>query len=560
MNKFYKIAMVIIAVLMLSCTAKEEQNSSIVKENYEVVVPLSKGLATALEYVKIESKVLPILREKQENTVLEWTFQVRNTETPLFLKSLVFSLKGSENVADFAHFTLSYKNEKANAVFGEKQHIFNDNLLTFTDKIKLAKGKNTFRLMCQLAPNANIHNHLVIKPIEMTIGKKNYKLKVGALQRKLGIALLKHGQNNVDTYRIPGLVTTQNGTLVGVYDMRYNSSKDLQGNIDVGMSRSTDGGQTWETSKVIIDMGKFGNKPEKLNGVGDPSILYDGKNNTLWVSALWLHGFSEKDASWYVSKEGMSPDETGQIVLVKSTDDGKTWSKPQNITQQIKNPKWQLVLQGPGKGITLGDSILVFPAQFKEAIAQKAIDGGKYTPFSTIMYSKDGGNTWKIGTGAKSNTTEAQLIALNDGSLLLNMRDDRNRNQKGSSNGRAIATTKDLGATWTTHPTSNSALIEPNCMASIIKEEFMVSGNPKKLVIFSNPNSKEGRKNISIKVSFDDAQTWHSENTTLIDAGYGRGYSCLTKIDAQHVGILYEGSGADLVFQVFHIRELLGNE
>ncbi len=174
------------------------------------------------------------------------------------------------------------------------------------------------------------------------------------------------------------------------------------------------------------------------------------------------------------------------------------------------------------------------------------------------MYSKDAGETWQIGTGAKSNTTEAQVIALNDGSLMLNMRDDRNRNPKVASNGRAVAITKDLGATWTMHPTSNKSLIEPNCMASLIKEEFMVNGELKTLVLFSNPNSENKRNNISIKVSLEDAQTWNPENTTLIDAGLGRGYSCLTKVDNQHVGILYEGSGADLVFQVFHIDELLG--
>ncbi len=348
---YYRFMLAIMAVWLVACTPTEVRNNNIETNNYEANMPLSDGLATALEYVKIESKVLPILREKEQNIVLELTFQVQNTETPLFLRKLIFNLQGTENLADFAQFTLSYKNDTTEVLFGKKQTQFNDNLLTFTDKIKLKKGKNAFRLFCQLAPNANIHNHLVIKPLEMTIGGKNYKFNVGAFQRKLGIALLKHGQNAVNTYRIPGLTTTKNGTLVGVYDMRYDSSKDLQGNIDVGMSRSTDGGQTWEKAKAIIDMGKFGNKPEKLNGVGDPSILYDAKNNTLWVAALWLHGFSEKDASWFISKEGMTPKETGQLVLAKSTDDGKTWSKARNITSQIKNPEWQLLLQGPGKGI-----------------------------------------------------------------------------------------------------------------------------------------------------------------------------------------------------------------
>lgn len=47
------------------------------------------------------------------------------------------------------------------------------------------------------------------------------------------------GQDNTNTYRIPGLITTSKGTLIAVYDNRYNNSKDLQEDIDIGMSRST---------------------------------------------------------------------------------------------------------------------------------------------------------------------------------------------------------------------------------------------------------------------------------------------------------------------------------
>ena len=79
------------------------------------------------------------------------------------------------------------------------------------------------------------------------------------------------GQDNCDTYRIPGMVTTGEGTLIAVYDNRYNNSKDLQEDINVGMSRSTDGGQTWEPMKVIMDMGEWGGNPERLNGIGDPA-------------------------------------------------------------------------------------------------------------------------------------------------------------------------------------------------------------------------------------------------------------------------------------------------
>ncbi|HRX95140.1 MAG TPA: BNR-repeat neuraminidase N-terminal domain-containing protein, partial [Chitinophagaceae bacterium] len=85
-----------------------------------------------------------------------------------------------------------------------------------------------------------------------------------------GIAVRKGGDDNVNTYRIPGILQTDRGTLLSVYDIRYNSSADLPGNIDVGLSRSTDSGKTWESMKVIMDMGP----PHDQNGIGDPTILF----------------------------------------------------------------------------------------------------------------------------------------------------------------------------------------------------------------------------------------------------------------------------------------------
>ncbi len=365
------------------------------------------------------------------------------------------------------------------------------------------------------------------------------------------------GQDNCDTYRIPGMVTTNEGTLIAVYDNRYNNSKDLQEDIDVGMSRSTDGGQTWEPMRVIMDMGEWGGNPDRLNGIGDPAVLYDHTTGTIWVAALWISGLSETDMLWWASKPGMKPTETGQFVLVKSTDDGLTWSEPINITEQIKAPAWQLLFQGPGRGITLDDGTLVFPAQFKADIGEKALDGGQYTAHSTIVYSKDGGKTWQIGTGAKPNTTEAQVVQLADGSLMLNMRDDLNRRVKDETNGRAVAVTSDLGKTWTIHPSSNSALPEPNCMASLIAADMELNGQNQQVLFFSNPNDKEARINMTIKASLDQGHTWPEEHQVLLNENQGFGYSCMTMVDENTVGILYEGA-KELYFQKVPVKELLG--
>jgi sialidase-1 len=366
------------------------------------------------------------------------------------------------------------------------------------------------------------------------------------------------GQDNCDTYRIPGMVTTNEGTLIAVYDNRYNNSKDLQEDIDVGMSRSTDGGQTWEPMRVIMDMGEWGGNPERLNGIGDPAVLYDHTTGTIWVAALWISGFSETDMLWWASKPGMKPTETGQFVLIKSTDDGLTWSEPINITEQIKDPAWQLFFQGPGAGITLDDGTLVFPAQFKADIGEKALDGGQFTAHSTIVYSKDGGETWNVGTGAKPNTTEAQVVQLADGSLMLNMRDDLNRRVKDETNGRAVAVTSDLGKTWTIHPSSNSALPEPNCMASLIAADVEMNGQKQQVLFFSNPNDKGARINMTIKASLDQGHTWPEANQVLLNETQGFGYSCMTIVDENTVGILYEGV-KELYFQKVPVKEFLGD-
>jgi len=62
----------------------------------------------------------------------------------------------------------------------------------------------------------------------------------------MGIGVRHAGDDGSASYRIPGLVTSKKGSLLGVYDVRYNSSVDLQEYVDVGLSRSTDKGQTWE--------------------------------------------------------------------------------------------------------------------------------------------------------------------------------------------------------------------------------------------------------------------------------------------------------------------------
>lgn len=408
------------------------------------------------------------------------------------------------------------------------------NKMTISCNTNLISGENFFWLSCKVAANADMRNTITIQCDNVQIdnfGTISPKNATALSTKYIGYALRLKNQDNIHTARIPGIATTNSGTLIAVYDNRYEHDRDLPANVDVGMSRSTDGGLTWQPMKVIMDMGVGAN-----DGIGDPSVLVDKQTGTIWVAALWSHG----NRGWNGSGAGMTPDETGQFVLVKSEDDGVTWSQPMNITPSVKNPSWRLFFQGPGMGISMRDGALVFPAQYRDSTGM---------PFSTLIYSKNHGQTWQTGTGAKSNTTEAQVVELNDGSIMLNMRDNR-----GGS--RSVATTKDFGKTWTEHPTSRSALTEPICMASILRVASTKNGDAKDILAFSNPNDAKERKNITIKLSLDEGNTWLEKNQLLIDERVCYGYSCMTMIDKNTIGLIYEGS-RDLYFVRVPLKDVL---
>jgi sialidase-1 len=397
----------------------------------------------------------------------------------------------------------------------------------------IAPGKHYLWLSIELNENVSIKEKLQLE-LQYLITKAGIKYKFDRNKNTfyLGSTVRKHGDDQVNTYRIPGIATTNSGALISVYDIRYLNSRDLPGHVDVGMSKSVDGGKTWEAMKIIMDMGE----PHENNGVGDPAVLFDPATNTIFVVALWSKG----NRSIAGSKPGLLPDETGQLVLVKSNDDGLTWSKPVSITEQVKKPKWNLFFNGPGTGSVMADGTLVFAAQYWDE---------NKLPHGTIIYSKDHGQTWKAGVGAKDNTTESAVVETEPGKLMLNMRDNAGRY-------RSVATTTDFGQTWTTHKTSGNTLADPVCMGSLIKVKVRVKGQLKEVLFFSNVNSSKDRKDLTVKASLDLGETWLAANQLLVDERPSFGYSALTLIDENTLGLIYEGV-RDLFFVRIPVSDVI---
>ena len=522
----------------------------------------------ASDTVFIHETQIPVLIERQDNVLFYIRLDAKESK---MLDEVVLDFNKSTNLADVQAIKLYYggtealqdqnKNRfapveyisshrpgatlAANPSYSIKcAEVGPSEKVVLRGNYNLFPGVNFFWISLQMKTDASLHTKIVsdLRAVKVD-GKELYCKFISpkAITHRMAVGVRHAGNDGSASFRIPGLVTTNKGTLLGVYDVRYNSSVDLQEYVDVGLSRSTDGGKSWEKMRLPLSFGEYGGLPKAQNGVGDPSILVDTQTNTVWVVAAWTHGMGNQRA-WWSSHPGMDINHTAQLVLAKSTDDGKTWSKPINITEQVKDPSWYFLLQGPGRGITMSDGTLVFPTQF--------IDSTR-VPNAGIMYSKDRGKTWKMHNMARTNTTEAQVAEVEPGVLMLNMRDNR-----GGS--RAIAITKDLGKTWTEHPSSRKALQEPVCMASLIHVDAKDNVLNKDLLLFSNPDTTKGRNHITIKASLDKGLTWLPEHQIMLDEAEGWGYSCLTMIDKETIGILYESSVAHMTFQAVKLTDLLG--
>ncbi len=539
--------------------------------NYFMLCLLVAAFMSCAKYTEqvtlsTEQPVLPVLTQKDNNPILKLTLIKDSLVANYTLKELVFSFSGTTDLNDIERVCLFASNERG-GITADKP--LTDPLpasenVTFNESILVSADTCSFWLSVKLKEKVDLSHRISVS----CIGVKSSlgKLRVDETPSKplrVGVAVRQQGQDGVHTSRIPGLATSKKGTLLAIYDARYESARDLQGDIDIALNRSTDGGQTWQPMQIVLDQKEWGGLPEKYNGVSDACILVDENSDDIYVAGLWMHGVLDRETGKWVkgltkdstrwihqwqakgSQPGFDVKETSQFLITKSSDDGLTWSEPMNITKSKKR-EWWLFAPAPGHGITLKDGTLVFPTQGRDK-------EGK--PFSNITWSKDSGKSWTTSEPAYHNTTECMVAELSDGSVMLNMRDNRNRGNA-ENNGRRICTTSDLGKTWTEHPTSRKALIEPTCMASIHRHDYTENGEKKRVLLFVNPSSISKRDHITLKVSYDDGNTWPEDRWILLDEYSGRGYSCITSVNDSTIGILYESSQADLVFQQVKLEEI----
>lgn len=348
--------------------------------------------------------------------------------------------------------------------------------------------------------------------------------------------LFTAGRGRYHTYRIPSLIRAGQ-TLLAFCEGRKGGRADT-GDIDLLLRRSTDGGRTWGAPQVVWDDGP--------HTCGNPCPVVDTRTGAIWLLLTWNLG--EDHEAQIV--DGTSQD-TRRVFCCCSRDQGRTWSRPEEITARVKNPDWTWYATGPGAGIQLEKA----PYRGRLLIPCDHIEAGTNHYYSHVIYSNDGGATWKLGGRTpRPGVNECEVVELADGHLLLNM-----RNYDPACRARQVAFSADGGQSWTDQDFA-ADLIEPICQASIRRLRWPQGDQPGAL-LFSNPASPKERADLTLRLSRDESRTW--PHHYLLHRGPAA-YSCLCALDRGRAACLYEAGQQhpyeQLVFATFDPARLWNKE
>ncbi|WP_238012901.1 sialidase family protein [Dactylosporangium sp. AC04546] len=314
-------------------------------------------------------------------------------------------------------------------------------------------------------------------------------------------------------FRIPAVVRTVSGTLLAFAEGRVADCGD-DGDIDLVVRRSTDGGRTWGPVQVVAE----GNG----DTIGNPAPVVDRTTGRVVVVG---------------TRNGPAPCPNGcdrDPYVLSSDDDGVTWTAPRELGD-AKRPEWNFwYATGPMHGIQLERGPhagrLVVGANFE------SYAGGEspHVYGTHLLYSDDAGQTWHIGaeTSRADGTIIAQEVTVverTDGSIYALAR------ERGTDEGhRAFAVSRDGGETFAAPFRALPALEMPDVEASMLRYDGS-------RILLSAPLHPVAREVMAVRSSFDEGGSWRQPK--VFNWGPS-GYSDLVRLEGDEAGLLYENGVA----------------
>ena len=342
--------------------------------------------------------------------------------------------------------------------------------------------------------------------------------------------------NPYKSIRIPCIISPDGKYLVAVAEGRYVATD--QGKNDLIVSISKNGGKTWSAPVVAA----------KANGstFNNPYLIYDRetKGYVLFFQS-YPPGVRERGD---IPAGHKDPKTLRNFVCFSKN--GKSWSKPKDVTASTKHEDCTITCSGPNPGVQLthgahiGRLVVVF---------NEAVKFGQW--HLTAAYSDDHGKTWQLGEKSQADmgVNEVSVVESDEGGIFV-----VSRNHGGPNGGvKRVAYSKDGGETWES-VTTNPELPCVGCQNGLTRYSFSDDGmqGGKSRILFSGP-SGPGRQNGIVKISYDNGLTWKAEKQI------GEGpfmYSVLCPLETGNVGLLFEKSDKVISFTHFSLEWLTDGE
>lgn len=324
--------------------------------------------------------------------------------------------------------------------------------------------------------------------------------------------LFESGKEGYRCFRIPAVIATPGGTVLAFAEGRKDGCSDT-GDIDLVLKRLENSGKAWTALHVVMD--------DEKNTCGNPAPVVDEETGEIFL--LFTRNLGIDHEREIIDQ---TSEDTRRIFVMSSSDEGLSWSEPEEITEYVKLKNWTWYATGPGSGIQLktGD----FKGRLMVGCDHIEAETNRY--YSHVIFSDDHGKTWQLGGSTpQDQVNECEVAELSDGKIMLNM-----RNYNRSNKSRRISISENGGLTWS-DIRFDSTLVEPICQASIQRYSYASEG--KSILLFSNPASKKQRINMTVRASYDEGKTW-SASLVLYDGPSA--YSDLVVLPGGRFACLFE--------------------
>lgn len=371
---------------------------------------------------------------------------------------------------------------------------------------------------------------------------------------------------NSPAFRIPSMLTTDEGVIMAAADIRFGDSDDSPNNIDIGLRTSSDGGATWSEPKLILNFLDYPNQPtRRLSNSASfiDCVLTKGDNNRVFLFVdAWPGGVGQKEAqaaSGFINVDGqrrvvlvgkdskqyyvggdqkvyeqgsnivteysvgeqfsllkngqplsnifykaspLTVLNTSYICMMYTDDSGQSWSDP--VLMDFKTEDMKFFGVAPGIGIQIKNG----------AHAGRLLVPMYYTStlntteFACVVYSDDNGQTWQRGESPNDGRIGGPQKMHE--SQLVEMPDGQIKMYARSLSKASVATSFDGGQTWDDTVEFDTELVmsaSTGCQLSIINYSQPVQGKP--AVIFSNPAATK-RANGAVRMGVINQTGTHS--------------------------------------------------